>query len=276
MKKIKGLVAVLLATTVLVGLTACGTNSNANSNANAEENTAEENTAEVEKTLLEVIQEKGVMTVGNSPDYPPFETIDDDGEIVGFDIDLIKAVGEKLGVEIEIKEMAFDTIVDAVKSEQVNVGCSGFSITEERLESVDFSEPYLEGGQVVVTYKGSGIETIEDLNGEQVAVGIGSTCEAAAETIDGAKVTSLDDFNIGFVMLKNQAIKATVADITVAEEYISKNDEFVIVGEPLTVEKTAVAIKKGNDDLTAAISKAIVELKEDGTIDELKQTWGIE
>ncbi len=275
MKKIKGLVAALLATTVLVGLTACGSNTNsANTNSQVENTNDEE--AIVEKTTLEKIKENGVLTVGNSPDYPPFETIDDDGNIIGFDIDLINAVGEKLGVEVEIKEMSFDTIVEAVKGEQVDVGCSGFSITPERLESVDFSEPYLEGGQVIVTYKGSGIEAAEDLNGEQVAVGIGSTCEEAAETIDGAEVMSLDGFAEGFVMLQNQAIKATVADITVAQDYIAQNDNLVIVGEPLTVEKTAVVIRKGNEDLVAEISKAITELKEDGTIDQLKEKWDVE
>jgi polar amino acid transport system substrate-binding protein len=268
----KKIITMLMLTVLVISLVGCGSKtntSNANSNSNSDQQV-------VEESSYDKIIAKGVMTVGNSPDYPPFETIDETtGEAVGFDIDLMNAVGEKLGVEIELKQMSFDTIITAVKGEQVDLGWSGFSITPERLEAVDMSDPYLEGGQVIVTTKDSGITSAADLNGEQVAVGIGSTCAEAAKTIEGADVLELDDFNVGFVMVKNKNIKATVADISVANEYVASDDSFTIVGEPLTVEKTAIVAKKGSDKLMEEINKALKELKEDGTIDSLKEKWGV-
>jgi polar amino acid transport system substrate-binding protein len=231
--------------------------------------------ASAEKTAWEKIQEAGVITVGNSPDYPPFETIDDQGNIVGIDIDLMNAIAEELGVEVEIKQMGFDTIITAVQSGQVDIGMSGFSITEERKESVDFTDPYFEGGQVVLTTPDSGIEKIADLNGQTIAVQMGTTCEEAAKTIEGAEIKSLDDFNMAVMMLKNGTVKAVVADISVAKQYVA-NEGFVIVGEPLTFEETAIIVKKGNDDLRAALNEAIAKIKENGKYDQIMEKWADE
>ncbi|GAA0181870.1 transporter substrate-binding domain-containing protein [Clostridium sediminicola] len=264
MNKLKKGLMVLMTSVMLVSIAGCSSKKDSSGDG-------------VEKTAFDTIVEKGVLTVGNSPDYPPFETIDEKtGETVGFDIDLLNKIGEKIGVEIELKEMSFETIVESVKSGQVDVGCSGFSITPERLESVNMSDPYLSGGQVIVTTKDSGIKSAEDLNGEQVAVGIGSTCAEAAKEIEGAEILELDDFNVAFVMVKNNSVKATVADISVANEYLNNDDSFIIVGEPLTIEDTAIATKKGNDKLIEEINKAIKELKEDGTIDTLKEKWKVQ
>jgi arginine/lysine/histidine transporter system substrate-binding protein len=225
------------------------------------------------KTALEKI---GVITMGNSPDYPPFETIDDKGNIVGFDVDVANAIAKELGVKLEIKQMGFDTIITAVQSGQVDIGMSGFSITPERKEKVEMSTPYLVGGQVIVTTKDSGIKSAADLNGQKVAVGIGSTCEKAAQTIKGANVVSLDDFNVGFVMLKSKSVKAVVADITVANNYVAKDSTYVIVDKPLTYEETAAITKKGNTDLIKAINDAISKLEKEGKIKEYKSKWKIQ
>lgn len=85
-----------------------------------------------EKTLLDKIKEAGVITVGNSPDYPPFETIDDKDNLIGFDIDLMNAIAAELGVKVEFKRLGFDTIITAVQNGQVNIGMSGFYISDER------------------------------------------------------------------------------------------------------------------------------------------------
>jgi len=229
-----------------------------------------------EKTALDLIKEKGVIVVGTSPDYPPFETIDDDGNIVGFDIDVLKEIAAILEVEVELKEMSFDTIIPAVQSGQLDIGMSCFSIDPERLENVDMTAPYLVGGQVIVSTVDSGIESAEDLNGEKVAVGIGTTGEQAAENIEGAEVVSLDNYNVGFMMLKNGSIKAVVADLPVANEYVNQDSDYVIIGEPLAYEETAIVTPKGSTELTTALSDAIEALKENGKIDTIKEAWGIE
>lgn len=266
-KKIKVLLFLALVVMILT-FTGCA---NTNNNSSQDETGLQKDVTELDK-----IKEKGVIVMATSPDYPPFETVDDAGNVVGFDIDLANEIAKELGVEIDLKEMSFGTIIDAVRNGQVDIGISGFSITPDRLESVDMTDPYLIGGQVIVTTSDSGVNGPEDLNGEKVAVGMGSTCEKAAMTIEGAEVVSLDDFNLGFVMLENGSVKAVVADISVANDYIEKNDNFVIAGEPLTYEETAIVVKKGNDDLTEALNKIIKELKENGKIDELKSKWEIQ
>lgn len=237
---------------------------------------AKKTTTETKKTALDKIKAAGVITMGNSPDYPPFETIDDKGNIIGFDIDVANEIAKELGVKLEIKQMAFDTIITAVQSGQVDFGMSGFSVTDDRKAKVEMSTPYLVGGQVIVTTTDSGIKSAADLNGQKVAVGIGSTCEKAAKTIKGADVVSLDDFNVGFVMLKNKSVKAVVADITVAKNYVAKDSTYVIVDKPLTYEETAAITKKGNAELIKAINDAISKLEKEGKIKEFKTKWKIQ
>lgn len=260
-KKTKQIISIVLILMTVFSLIGC---SNSNSD------TAKD------KTILEKIQEKGVIVVGTSPDYPPFETIDDKGNIVGFDIDLADEIASTLGVKVEVKQMSFETIVTAVQSGQVDIGISCFSVTDERKENVDMSDPYLVSGQVIVTTADSGVKGVEDLKSEKVAAGLGSTCEQAANTIEGAEVVSLDDFNMGFIMAKNGTVKAVVADITVAKDYVEKDSDYVIVGEPLSYEETSVIVKKGNDALTSAINEAIAKAEESGKIDEIKKAWGVE
>lgn len=226
-----------------------------------------------EKTALEEIKEAGVITVGNSPDYPPFETVDDKGNPIGFDIDLMNAIAADLGVKAEFKKMDFGTIITAVQNNQVNIGMSGFSISEDRKNEVDFSIPYYVGGQTVVVAPNSAIKSLEDLKGKVVAVQSGTTCaEVAIDNIPEAKVRELDDFNTAFMMLKNNSAQAVVADLAVANEYISK-EGFIELGEPLNYEENAVVIKKGNSDVVDAINKALTKLKDNGTITELAKKW---
>jgi len=226
-----------------------------------------------EKTALEKIKEAGVITVGNSPDYPPFETVDDNGNPIGFDIDLMNAIAAELGVKAEFKKMDFAVIITAVQNSQLDIGMSGFSISEDRKKEVDFSIPYFLGGQTIVVAPNSNIKKIEDLNGQVVAVQMGTTCaDVAKENIEGAKIRELDDFNTAFMMLKNGSAKAVVADLAVANEYIKK-EGFTALGEPLNYEENAIVVKKGNPDLVDALNKALTKLKDNGTITELAKKW---
>ncbi len=227
-----------------------------------------------EMTALEKIKEAGVITVGTCPDYPPFESIDDKGNIIGFDIDLARAVAAELGVEVKFVNMGFDSIITAVKSGQVNVGISSFSINEERKASIDFSVPYLISSQVVLVQKDSPLKAIEDLTGKQVAVAIGTTGAEAAKSIEGAKLKVVDDSNLSVMMLGNGSADAVVIDVAIAKEYQKKRG-FVIMEKPLQMEETACVIMKGNDTLRQEIDKAIEKVKADGSFDTIKAKWEI-
>lgn len=227
-----------------------------------------------DKSALERIRDKGFMTVGTSPDYPPFESIDDKGNIIGFDIDLIKAIAAKIGVEVKLMSMGFDSIIIAVKNGQVDVGMSSFSVNEERKASIDFSIPYIVSSQVILAGKDSDIKNAGELDGKVVAAAVGTTGAEAAKEIKGAVLKTVDDYNIAMMMLDNGSVKAVVLDVAIAREYSSKRG-FKILEKPLNHEETAVVIMKGKDSLTEEINKAIETVKQDGTYDELLKKWKI-
>ncbi len=229
---------------------------------------------EEQQSALSRIKEAGSITVGTSPDYPPFENVDNQGNIVGFDIDLVTAIAKKIGVDVKIMGMGFDSIIIAVKNGQLDIGMSSFSVNEERKASIDFSVPYMVSSQVVLVGKDSPIKTALDLNGKTVAVAMGTTGAEAAKNIKGAKLINVEDSNVSVMMLENGTAHAVVIDVAIANEY-AKRRGFNILEQPLQYEETAVVIGKGNDTLKAEIDKAIIELKADGTFEKLKGKWNI-
>lgn len=226
------------------------------------------------ETTLDKVKSKGVLTVGNSPDYPPFESIGDAGERVGFDIDLLHAIAKEMGVEVRWVTMEFAAIVTAVQSGQVDAGMSGFSITPERAKQVSFSAPYFASGQVIVTRPDSDIDSADDLTGKKIAVQLGTTGEQQADKIEGAEVIKPESYNIAFMMLHNRAADAVIADLSVADEFM-KRGTFRRAGEPLSFEEFALISRKGNDSLLAAINKALEAIKADGTYDALVKKWNL-
>lgn len=229
---------------------------------------------EEKQSALSRIREAGSIRVGTCPDYPPFENVDDKGNIVGFDIDLVTAIAEKIGVKVEVMGMGFDSIIIAVKNGQLDIGMSSFSVNEERKASIDFSVPYMVSSQVVLVGKDSSIKSVEELSGKQVAVAIGTTGAEAAKSIEGATIVNVDDSNISVMMLENGTVQAVVIDVAIAREYAARRG-FKILEHPLQYEETAVVIGKGNDTLKAEIDKAILALKQDGTFEKLKRKWNI-
>ncbi|WP_243546124.1 basic amino acid ABC transporter substrate-binding protein [Pseudodesulfovibrio tunisiensis] len=222
----------------------------------------------------EKIKEKGVMTIGNSPDYPPFEFIGDTGERTGFDIDLMDALSKEMGIEVRWMTMDFAAIVTAVQSGQADIGMSGMSVSEERRQQVDFSDPYVASGQVIVTLPDSPVKSAEDLKGKKIAVQLGTTGEQQADKIEGATVVRPETYNIAFMMLKNKAADAVIADLSVADEY-AKQGMFQRAGEPLSLEEFAIITKKGNSDLLEALNNALKAVKASGKYDEIVKKWNL-
>ena len=223
----------------------------------------------------EKIKASGVLTVGTSPDYPPFESIDPKtNTVVGFDIDLINAVAAEMGLKTKFQPLGFDSIVIAVKNKQVNLGMSSFTVTEERKQSVDFTLPYYKSGSFVITTAGSKIKTVEDLVGKRVAAQMGSTCAEAAKKIEGATAQIVDDANIAVMMVKNGAVQGAVLDLAIAKNY-AKKPEFDLFEKPLTYEETAAIIRKGSPEFLDALNKAIKKLEADGTIAKIRTKWGV-
>lgn len=233
--------------------------------------------AKTTKTKVDEIKEKGKIVLGVSPDYPPYEfTTTENGQkkVVGADIYLAQEIAKKLGVEVEIQEMAFDSLIAAVNANKVDMVISGVNPTEERKKAVDFSDIYYTGKGIFVVNKDSAeIKSVADLKGKKVGVQKGSTYETYAKEqlkIEDKNLQSLTDVPSLLQDLKNKKIDVVLIPDDVAKIAINKYNDikistFSAENDP---EATGMAIvfKKSKDGSNKAlleqVNAVIKEIKE--------------
>lgn len=223
-------------------------------------------------------ENKQVLKVGTSADYAPFEYVDaaKGEEIIGFDIDLIKLVGEKLGVEMQVQDMDFNSLVPALQAGKVDVVISGMTPNEEREKVVDFSDKYNQTEQVIIVKKDSGIKKEADLAGKKVGVQTASIQEnlgkAIAEKVD---VSIEGRTRIPEIIqdMMSKRLDAAILEGGVAKGYLKTNDKlaaFPVEEQP--EDYKAIAVQKGSD-LKDKINKALKELADEGKIQQLEEKW---
>ncbi len=215
-----------------------------------------------------------VLVVGTNAEFPPFEYIGDNGEPDGFDIALIKAIGEKLGMEVRIENMEFASLVAAIGS-RLDASIAGMTVTSEREEAVDFSESYYEAVQTVIVKEGSEIATAEDLKNKSIGVQAGTTGFFIADEIEGADVHSYNKGVDAVNDLLNGRVDVVIIDRNPANVFVSKNESIVALeGAQFEFEPEyyAIALPKGSD-LVEKVNAALKELKEDGTFDALVKQY---
>lgn len=225
---------------------------------------------------LEAVQKAGILTVGLDDSYPPMEFRDSKNELVGFDIDLGNEIGKKLGVKTEYTTTDFSGIILALTSSRFNMILSGMSITDERKESIDFSDTYVMGGQVVAIRKGdTAIKSLEDLKGTVVACQLGSTGDAAATAMEGLKeVKRYDKITEAFLELSSERVDAVIMDAQVGGYYVAKKPgDYDVLKDVISEEPMGIGFKKEDKELRAAVQKALDELKADGTMSKLSVKW---
>lgn len=222
--------------------------------------------------------DEDTLIIGVDDEFPPMGYRDDDGNIVGFDIDLAKAVADKLGMKLVVQQI--DWSAKELELDQGNIDAiwNGLTITDERKEQMDFTEPYLENDQVIVVTKDSGISQKSDLAGKIVGVQKSSSAEEALDADEikdqlsdvveyEENVSALQDLSIG-------RINAVVVDKVVADWYIKdENADYVILDESLSPELYGIAVKKGNTELLDKIQTAFNEIVEDGTAAKISEKW---
>jgi polar amino acid transport system substrate-binding protein len=226
-------------------------------------------------------KEAQVLIVGCDAAFPPFEYLDEEtGELTGFDLDLMRAIGQELGMEVVIKNVSWDGIIPGLLSGNYNVIASGMTITDERKEVVNFSEPYINAGLVIITRAGEDrINGPEDLAGKQLAVQINSTGDLAATKMqeDEGGTISIKRFNQAtdpFLELKNGAADAVVMDLPVAGAQIKANPGvYKIIGEAFTTEEYGLALRKSDTELLEKVNNALATLKTNGKYDELYKEY---
>jgi polar amino acid transport system substrate-binding protein len=225
---------------------------------------------------LQAVKKSGKLTIGLDDSYPPMEFRDSKNNLVGFDVDLGNEIGKKLGVKAEYTSTDFNGILLALGSSKFNVILSAMSITDERKKSIDFSDTYLMGGQVVAIKHGNkAIKNVADLKGKIVACQLGSTGDTAASAIKGVKeVKKYDKITEAFQELTTGRVDAVIMDAQVGGYYVSKKPgEYEVLKDRISEEPMGIGFKKQDKELRAAIQKALNELKADGTLSKLSQKW---
>lgn len=215
----------------------------------------------------------GVLTVGTNAEFPPFEFVDDNGEPDGFDVALIKAIGEKMGVDVVIENMEFDALVASIGT-KTDASIAGMTVTEERENMVDFSDSYYEVVQYVIVGADSEIKGAEDLEGITIGVQLGTTGDFIAEEIEGANVSQYNKAVDAVNDLINGRLDAVIIDKNPALVFGEKfgEDKIKLIDGAdfeFETENYAIALPKGDTELKDAVNGALKELKEDGTFDAL-------
>ncbi len=214
--------------------------------------------------------EKDVLTMGTNAAFPPYEFVDENNNVVGIDAEIAQAVAEKLGMELEIKDMAFDSLITAVSSGAIDVALAGMTVTPERAESVNFSDSYATGIQVVIVTEDSAIASIEDLDGKKIGVQSGTTGDIyCAGDYGEESVARYDNGALAVAALQNGQVDCVVIDNEPAKAFVEANEGLKILDTEYITENYAAAIAKENTELLEKFNAALVELKAEGKLDEI-------
>lgn len=272
----KKLIALISAVLVIASLTACTStpaNNAATSSAPAN-NTASSTPAAKAADWKDLLYEDGKLTVGMCNDYPPYESLDAAGKLVGFDVDMAQKLADAMGLKLVIKQFGFQEVISATQLGEVDIGISAFGYKADR--DVLFSNPYITSKQVIVVRDSSGITDLKGLSGKKIAAGTGTTCEAAAKkAVPDAKYSSPGDYTQMFAALDNGAVDAVACADTVAKNFVNANKHLVILNTVLSEEGTYIIAKKGNNLLMDAVNKGLAVVMSDSSFNKLLAQWKI-
>jgi polar amino acid transport system substrate-binding protein len=222
------------------------------------------------------------IKVGSDTTYPPFEMVDENKKIIGFDPELLEEVCKRANCKATFVSTGWDGIFVALAQGQFDAVASGVTITDERKKTMEFSEPYLRYGQVVLVRSDeSAIAGVDSLSGKNVGVQTGTTNDEKASALkkEGkvGDVRRYENFALSVKALMNKDIDAVIIDSYAADGFINLNkDKIKKVGEPFTSESLGIALKKDDAALKQAVDAALIQMKADGTLDTLYKKWFVE
>ena len=245
----KKLLSIILSLTMLLTLAACGSKG----------------------ASLKKIQKAGKLVIATSPDFPPFESLEG-GEVVGIEVDILNKIAEKMGMELDIQQMDFDSVIPGVQAGKFDVGMSGITVTDKRKENVDFSSVYFMAAQAIVVTADSGITGKADLEGKKVSVQTGTTAEEYCMG-NGYEVLAFTANNDAAAALTAGKVDAWVVDNEVALA-MAPELGLTVLDEAMTSEPYAFAFQKGSE-LVAPFNEALDALLADGTVEQIFQQYGV-
>ena len=276
----KKVLAITMAARMAASRTACGggaketTAAATTAEEKAEDTTAAESKDETSAEAAETEAAKeaagGKLVMATNAEFPPYEYHDGDA-IVGIDAEIAKAIADELGMELEIEDIAFDSIIPEIVSGKADMGLAGMTVTEDRMQSVDFSDTYAKASQKIIVTEDSEIASPDDLKGVIVGVQLGTTGDIYVSDLE-ADGTTVERYSKGFEAvqaLSQGKIDAVVIDGEPAKTFVAETQGLKILDESFTDEEYAIAVKKGNTELLEKINGALKTLKDNGTLDEI-------
>lgn len=263
----------LAAVVAMIGtFTACGS-SETNTSTQKVEQTGED-------TSLNDIKSKGELVLGLDASFPPMGFTNEKNEIVGYDIDLAKEVCKRMGVELKIQPINWDSKQQELDTKNIDCIWNGFTVDEERKKSMTVSAPYMENHQVLVVKADSSYQTKADLAGKVVELQKGSTAVLALEDEknkefkDSLKDTILIADNVKAMMDLGTGCDAVLMDEVVAQYYLAQNEgKYRILEEPLSDEQYVIGFRKGDEALKNEVENELKAMKQDGTMSNIDKTW---
>ena len=233
------------------------------------------------ETALDALKKKGKIVVGTATGYYPFEMADKNGQLVGYDIDVAKALGKELGVEVEFQNYAFSGLIPALQAKKVDVVIAGMTITDKRKEVVDFSDSYFTSGQAMIVNKNyPNVKKWEDLDkpGNVIAVSMGTTADqTATKMFKNAEVKKFEGSALAGLELLNGNAVAVIHEVPWVAIYNKMHDDKTYaVLEPFTTEELGVAVPKGNPELVAEINKFVKKYKASEDYKKTHDYWFVD
>lgn len=216
------------------------------------------------------------LRVGLNSVFAPFE-YKENGQIVGFDVDLINQIGKDLGYKIEIEDQAFDGLIPTLKAGKIDMIISGMTATEERKKSVDFSDEYFKSTNVYLKKKGNNnVTSINNLSGKKVGASLGTIQEIEARKIPGATVVPIEDTVKSIMDLEAGKVDVLILENVIALEYMKKYTDLEVIGEKPLDSGMAIAFDKGkHTELIQKINEELKTLKSNGKYNELLKKYGL-
>ena len=223
---------------------------------------------------------EGKLIMATNATFPPYEFYDG-GEIVGIDAEIAAEVASRLGLELEIQDVAFDSIIAGVQSGKYDIGCAGMTDTPERRQSVNFTISYATGIQSIIVPEGSEISDLDSLLNGDYIVGVqqGTTGDSLI-SLDpedgGVGEDRVERYNNGadaVLALQNGNVDAVVIDDQPAQAFVAANEGLMILETPFADESYAMAINKDNEELLNEINRVLEEMKADGTLDAIIEKY---
>jgi polar amino acid transport system substrate-binding protein len=259
----KKIFAAIMAAAMVLSLTACGSLNSGKDDS------------------LQYIKDNKKLVMGLDDTFAPMGFRDDAGNIVGFDVDLAKAVCDKLGVELVLQPVDWEAKEQELATKSIDCIWNGFSITDERLKNMTMSDPYMDNTISLVVVNGSPITSLADMKGKKLAVQSGSSGEEALNAEENkdfkdslGEVVGLGDYTTALLDLETGSSDAVLMDSVMANYMITDmGKDFKVLSDSLVAEEYAVGFRKGDKALSKAVNEALKELKADGTLAEISTKW---